>query len=137
MSYYTSVRGVIEILPPINWGVIAESPFLPDRARTNDKPVKFRIAEESVTTDEGTLIRRSATALVPVQEDPYGARDIVAEVQSILDEFGSVNGREFSGRFDCSGENDFDLWRLEVHGNRAVEVRPRILWPDGSEGAGL
>lgn len=134
MSYYSSVSGEIAIQPPIPWGLIADSPYLPDRAWNDNLTVRFRIEEETVTTDDGVLIRKSATALLPLAEDPYGARELVSDVQRVLDEFGSVDGRVFEGRFDCKGEADDDLWRLEVHDNRAVEVRARIVWPDGSEG---
>lgn len=134
MSYYTSVDGVIEIEPPIPWGLIADSAYLPDRAWEADLAVKFQIVEETVTTADGVLIRKSATALLPVQEDPYRARQIIEDVQRVLDEFGSVDGREFHGRFNCKGESDSDIWRLEIHANRAVEVKARIVWPDGTEG---
>jgi hypothetical protein len=132
VSYYTSVRGEISIEPPIPWGQIQHSWLLPDRAWSSDKTVKFWIDEERVTTDDGVLIRKQATAILPVQEDPFRARDLEDHVNAILAEFGA--GREFHGRFDCSGESDGDLWRLEIQDGRAVTVHARIVWPDGSEG---
>ena len=32
-----------------------------------------------------------------------------------------------------SSTYDGDLWRLEIHGRRAVKIQPRIVWPDGTE----
>lgn len=39
-----------------------------------------------------------------------------------------------AGRLDCAGDRPGDLWRVEIHGRRAVRVTARIVWPDGSEG---
>ncbi|MFG1846873.1 DUF6205 family protein [Micromonospora carbonacea] len=131
MGYITRFTGEIAITPPIHWGDIKDSPFLPDNARNRDgRDVMFRIAEAERDTLEGTLIARSAVALAPTWEDEMRGYDIVEHVQQVVD---AHPGHEFTGRLDCEGEEAGDLWRLEVHDRRAVKVTPRIVWPDGSE----
>ncbi|MCX5066738.1 hypothetical protein OOJ91_12865 [Micromonospora lupini] len=130
MSYFVSITGEIEIVPPIPWGQIRDSVFLPDKAR-HHKDAKFRIEEQEVETDEGVLNMRSATALLSTWGDEAQGRHLVKDVQEVIDAY---PGHEFIGRLDCSGERPGDLWRVEIHGRRAVRVEPRIVWPDGSEG---
>jgi hypothetical protein len=132
MGYTTSFQGEIEIRPPIPWGLIQDSPFLPEKAKDhrNGRDLMFRITEEAVDTDDGRLYRRSAAALVSTWEDEARGYDIVKHLQEAIDAFPD---REFVGRLDCEGEEAADIWRLEVHDRRAVEVRPRIVWPNGDE----
>jgi hypothetical protein len=134
MGYRTDFTGEIAIVPPLPWGQIQDSPFLPDRAtgRHTARDLKFRILEEAVDTDEGRLYRRTAVALVSTWDDDPRGYDIVEHLQEAIDAYPD---REFTGRLDCAGEESGDLWRLEVHGRVAVRVEPRIVWPDGSEGA--
>ena len=133
MGYVTHFTGEIAITPPIPWGDIKTSPFMPENARgnRNGKDVMFRIEQVERDTPEGTLIARSAVALVSTWEDDARGYNIVDHVQEAVD---AHPGHEFTGRLDCEGEEAGDLWRLEVHGRRAVKVTPRIVWPDGSEG---
>lgn len=130
MGYVTSFRGEIAITPPIQWGQIKNSPFLPDNAKSNDKDVMFHVEQVERETDDGTLSVRSAVGLVTTWEDGARGYNIVAHVQEAIN---SYPGHEFTGRLNCYGEESGDLWRLEVHGRRAVKVEPRIVWPDGSE----
>ena len=46
----------------------------------------FPRAWATVTTDDGVLIRKQATAILPVSEDPYRARDLEEHVNAILTE---------------------------------------------------
>ena len=132
MGYVTTFNGQIEITPPIPWGQIKESPFLPDNARTYGKDIKFLIEEAERETDDGILVTRSAVGLVSTWDDDARGYHIVEEVQEAVDAHPS---HEFTGRLDCEGEEAGDLWRLEVRDRRAVKVTPRIVWPDGTEGA--
>jgi hypothetical protein len=131
MGYVTRFLGEIEIVPPIPWGKLTGSPFLPEAAEERDgRDLKFRLAEEAVDTDEGRLYRRSAVALVSTWEDDARGYEIVSHLQEAVNAF---PGHEFRGRIDCEGEVAGDLWRLEVHDRKAVKVTPRIVWPDGEE----
>lgn len=132
MGYVVSITGEIDIVPPIPWGKIKDSPFRPEEARkAGGKDVKFRIEAYNRETDEGTLTVRSATALLSTWADDARGQYLVEHVQEAIDAF---PGHEFIGRLDCAGERPGDLWRVEIHGRRAVRVTPRIVWPDGSEG---
>lgn len=108
---YTTATGEFRIEPPLTWAEIKNSPYLPE-------------------TDEGTLTRRYADAIVPVTDEPYKGYEIIATVQKIID---AHPGHTLSGRFDCEGEEAGDLWRLVVRDGRAVQVKPQIVWPEGSE----
>ncbi|WP_431781768.1 DUF6205 family protein [Streptomyces chumphonensis] len=126
MGYYTTVEGEITITPPLTWAELKDSPF-----GRNPNPalrdVTLVIAEEKVDTDEGPLLRRTGTALVPTYADGYKAYHLVEHVQEAIDAF---PGHTFAGRLDCSGADAGDMWRVVVRDGRAVEVRPRIVWPD-------
>lgn len=130
MGYDTNYDGEIRIDPPLTWAEIKDSPYLPDGAWRAGLDVKLRVREETVETDEGTLTRRTADAVVPVTEDAYKGYEIVATVQKVIDAF---PGHTFSGRFDCEGEEAGDLWRLVVKNGRAIKVQPQIAWPDEAD----
>jgi|SRR5579859_805956 len=134
MGYRTNFNGEIAIVPPIPWGQIQGSPFLPDKARDHraGRDLKFRILEEAVDTAEGRLYRRSAVALVSTWDDDARGYSIVEHLQEAVNAYPA---HEFIGRLDCEGEEAGDLWRLEVHDRVATKVTPRIVWPDGSDGA--
>jgi hypothetical protein len=132
MGYVTRFNGELAIGPPLTWAEIRESPFAPGRAEDERLDVKIRVEEQTVDTDEGQMIRCSGVAIIPTYEDEMRGYDIVEHVQRFLDTY---PGRTLTGRLDCEGEEAGDLWRLEVHDGRAVKVTPRIVWPDGTEGA--
>jgi hypothetical protein len=122
MGYNTSVDGEIRIEPPLAWREFKDSPFA-----GHDKDVTFSVEEETVATDDGPLIRKTAVALVPTWEDSYKAYHLVEHVQEAIDAFPD---RTFTGRLECEGEENTDIWRVVVRGRRAVKVTPRIVWPD-------
>jgi hypothetical protein len=128
MSYNTRVTGEIAITPPIAWGAIKDSPFLFGDDRWPGRDVGLRIVEETVDTDEGTLIRRHAVAVVPAREDGYKAYSIVEHLQELVNQFGAEH--TFTGMLEGEGEDSGDLWRLTVRHRNAVKVVPQIVWPD-------
>lgn len=132
MGYYTTYTGEITITPPLTWAEIKDSPFLPNDA-FNIRDLKFEVTREDRDTAEGTLIRREAIAVVPLTDDTYKGYDVVEHLQEILDAF---PGHEFTGSIRAEGEEAGDIWRLDVVDGRAVKVKPRIVWPDGTEEAG-
>jgi hypothetical protein len=125
MSYTTHVTGEFAITPPLTWGEFKDSPFASGNWRDSD--LVLRIDEESVHTDDGPLLRRTASALVMREIDEYNARNLMSQVQAALDAF---PGHTFTGRLNCEGEENTDLWRVVIRGGRAVKVEPRIVWPD-------
>jgi hypothetical protein len=129
MGYYTSVEGEIAIEPPLVWSEFKDSRFNSQSLDSYDgmSNIKLRIHEETVDTDEGQLVRFTATALVPAWGESSNYYHLVEHVQAAIDSF---RGHTFSGRFECSGEEPGDLWRLVIREGRAVKVKPQLVWPD-------
>lgn len=130
MGYTTHVTGGFTITPPLTWPEIKDAAFSRGRdglffAPTID--LALRVDETSVDTDEGPLLRRTASMLVMPHIDEYRARNLVQQVQSCIDAF---PGHTFTGRLECEGEENTDLWRVIIRDGRAVKVEPRIVWPD-------
>jgi hypothetical protein len=130
MSYDINVSGEIRIDPPI-LAEEAHAAGFSGPGAFGDKDVAIRQLDEPVAGIPGAY-RRLVTAIVPAMAT-YTAYHLVEHIQEILDRWGE--GRTFTGRFDCSDPDTGGLWRVEVHDGRAVEVKPRIVWPDGSEEA--
>lgn len=133
MSYETRMTGEIEIVPPLQWLDVRDSFFLPENARRGgDKHIMFRINKREFETNEGTLIRNDAVALVPTHSNYAG--NIVAHLQDVVDTFPD---RTFVGRIDGEGEGDGsgepDVWRLKVVDRKAMMFRPKLVWPEESE----
>lgn len=122
MGYNTSVSGEIRIEPPLTWREFKDSPFA-----GHDKDVTLHVEAETADTDSGPLMRKTAVALVPTWEDSYRAYHLVEHVQEAIDSF---PGHTFTGRLECEGEENTDIWRVIVRDGRAVKVEPRIVWPD-------
>lgn len=132
MGYTTYVRGEFAITPPLTWQEFKDSQFAPDNMKSSYEPsLILRVDEDTVDTDEGPLLRRTATALVMREIDEYRERGLVDEVQAAVAAF---PGREWSGRLDCEGEENTDMWRVVIRDGRAVRIEPTITWPDGSDG---
>jgi hypothetical protein len=128
MGYTTHVDGEFAITPPLTWNEFKDSEFAPHNAKNSWEPsLILRVDEAPVDTDEGPLLRRTATALVMREIDEYRERGLVAEVQKAIDSF---PGHTFTGRLDCEGEENTDMWRVVVRDGRAVKVEPRIVWPE-------
>lgn len=132
MSYETTFEGEIEISPPIKWGSIRESLFLPENAGAlrgiMGRCIMFRIAETPVETGDGTLIRKEAVALVPSFNNYAGK--IVEHLQEVVNTFPD---HEFLGRIDAAGEENADMWRLKVVNRVATKFVPELVWPEESE----
>jgi hypothetical protein len=128
MSYRTHVTGEFAITPPLAWPEFKDSEFAPHNIDCSyDPDLILRVAEESVDTDDGPLLKRTATALAMREIDEYNARNLMAQVQKAVDSF---PGHTFTGRLECEGEENTDLWRVVIRDGRAVKVEPRIVWPD-------
>lgn len=131
MGYTTRVRGEFTIRPPLAWPEFRDSRFAPHNVQNGyDPSLILRVDEDTVDTDEGLLVRRTATALVMREIDEYRAHGLIEEVQEAVDAF---PGRQWSGRLDCAGEENLDVWRVLIRDGRAVKVKPEIVWPDGSD----
>ena len=128
MSYDVRFSGEISIDPPIPADEVLVAGFV-EPGCYGDKDVAVKVSEVPVEGVPGAF-RRLVVAIEPCMSS-YSAYKAVEHVQEIVDRWGE--GRTFSGRLDCSDPQTGDLWRLEIHNGRAVEVRPRIVWPDNTE----
>lgn len=128
MGYTTHVRGEFTITPPLTWNEFKDSPLASDDWRDSD--LALRIDETTVNTDDGPLLRRTASALAMREIDEYRERNLVEQVQQAVDAF---PGHTFTGRLECEGGENLDMWRVYVRDGRAVRVEPTITWPDDGD----
>ncbi|MFK0179013.1 DUF6205 family protein [Streptomyces xanthochromogenes] len=129
MGYYTTVDGAIRIEPPLKWAEFKDSPFY-ETETSGKRDVRLKVDEEIVDTDEGQMIRKTASALEGSWEGGYKAYHLLEHVQEVIEAF---PGHTFTGRLDCEGEEAADVWRVVVRDGVAVKVEPRIVWPDEDE----
>jgi len=128
MGYTTHVRGEFAIEPPLTWNEFKDSPFSPYPPAGDDCiELVLRVDEETVETDDGPLLRRTASALVMSEIDEYRAHGLLDVVQKAVDAF---PGHAFTGRLECEGEENTDIWRVIVRDGRALKIVPRIVWPE-------
>lgn len=128
MGYHTYVTGEFEITPPLTWQEFKDSEFAPHNIENTWEPdLALRVVEEEADTEDGPLLRRTATALYMREIDEYRERGLVETVQRAIDSF---PGHTFTGRLECEGEENTDLWRVVIRDGRAVRIEPRIVWPD-------
>lgn len=128
MGYITHVTGEFAIEPPLTYSEFKDSKFAPDNITSSYTPsLVLRVSEQVVEKEDGVFLRRTATALVMREIDEYRERGLVDEVQSALDTF---PGHTFTGRLECEGDENTDMWRVVVRDGRASKVEPRIVWPD-------
>jgi hypothetical protein len=128
MGYTTYVTGEFAITPPLTWNEFKDSPFAPHNVKSGWEPsLILRVDEDSVDTDEGPLLKRTADALVMREISEYRERGLVDEVQSAIDSF---PGHTWYGLLECEGEENTDMWRVAIRNGRAVRVDPEIVWPN-------
>ncbi|MFI9845175.1 DUF6205 family protein [Nonomuraea sp. NPDC051941] len=117
MSYRTYIAGRLDIEPPIPWGDIADSEFLPyDPDEVLARCIEFEIEE------------RDKVAVAILSVDPHRqliAHGLLKEIQRIIDRHG--DGRTFAGVLWCRGNEPHDLWQLRIVDGKAVRVDP--WWP--------
>ena len=133
MGYTSYISGEITIRPPITWDELQDSPFTLTPERNEwDRLTWLKLHEEVVQTSEGILIRKVAVAIRPSEADELRVYDLDQDVQAIID---AHPGHTFDGVMVVRGEQSPDIWRVRIIDGRAVEERPRIVWPDGTEEA--
>lgn len=134
MGYTSSATGTITITPPLRWGDIKDSPYLPGRVNHDDnwRDVAYVVAETTVDTDHGRLTTEVATGIGPVDPDESMKRyAFVAQLQELVS---AHPDRTFTGAVEFLGE-DGERWRHVVRGGQVVEQKPRLVWPDDDAGA--
>lgn len=126
VGHYTCVTGEIRIEPPLTWKAFETSPFYPPVDDGSDYNVMLRVVEDTVETEDGPLIRKTADALVSRWDDSFKAYNLLEHVQAAIAAF---PGHTFTGRLECEGEDNTDMWRVEIRNGTAVKVEPTIMWP--------
>ena len=130
MGYSTRFKGEIRIDSPIPFDDVTGHGFTREEPFKVTKDIRLKVVEEPIPGQPGGY-RRIAVAIVGL-DGGFSCYDAIPDTQEIIDRWGE--GRTFTGRLDASGEEAGDVWRMEIRDGRADEVRPRIVWPDGSEG---
>lgn len=130
MSYDTSVDGQFAIDPPLTWAEIRTSPA-PTKQNGNFD-VALQLTEQTIDTEDGQSIRKTAATLIPGWEERGTFYNLVEHLQAVID---AHPGHQFTGHFECDGEDSGDLWRVVIRDGKAVRVEPRIVWPDDEPAA--
>lgn len=131
MGYTTYVRGELTVSPPLTWDEFKDSPFYAASRGDAQRDLMLRVDAEEVDSPDGALIRRTASALVMAWEDEYRAYDLLKHVEEAVT---SWPGHTWSGRLECEGEENTDMWRVVIRDGHAVRIEPRIVWPDEDGG---
>lgn len=139
MSYSTSFDGELTIEPPLSWPEIQRSPSWPGHPSFSDRGFSrdfygthLHITEESVDTDEGTLIRRRCER-VTIEGSELRADAVLNSLRRLAVDFGDRH--EFVGVIDAGGEDPGDVWRVRIVGREVIEDHPVMLWPGDDRAA--
>lgn len=130
MGYYSRVTGEIAVTPPILVRDMPGNPFTD--ARATGMPVQFRVTETATDVDEGTLIRREITAIVPATDTPYKASGLDKHLPQAV-ELIRDTGSTCKGELVRSGEDQGDIERYIVSDAGVRAEKARLAWPDGTE----
>jgi hypothetical protein len=127
MSDHTNVSGEFIIEPPLTWAEYRGNEFAPHNLYSYHPDLVLRVDEKEVDTEEGTLTRRTATALEVRELYPYNPRNLLEYVQRAVDAF---PGHTFTGRLDCEGDEAGDPLRIVIRNGKAIRVDVKLIWPD-------
>ena len=124
MGYRARFSGEITVTPPLSWEIIK----YPTRVRRGLQDLRIRLHEEVTDTAEGQYKVITGIAVAPaVAGEAYAGYDMVDELQALVDAYGKSH--QFSGHIEAIGDEG-DQWRLMVRDGKAVQVYPRVVWPD-------
>ncbi len=132
MGYYSDWEGEITITPPIPWKDIKDSVWLPEKVRNysgnyENRDLCFRTDGEVVETDQGTLIKKEAVAVVVAYAEHGKNYHVVENLQDILN---AHPDHHFTGFFEALGE-DGERWRVVITSKRqALSIAPELVWPE-------
>lgn len=130
MSYDVRYFGEITVIPPAPADQLISAGF-PEPGSYGDKDIAVRVTETPIDGVPGGY-QRIATAFEPCMGS-YTAYRMVEHLQQAIDLLGP--GHTFDGRITGWGPEFGEVFAVEVHDGLAVDVKGRIVWPDGSEQA--
>lgn len=133
MGYHTAFHGGLTIEPPLTWPEIQSSPSWAGHPNQKDRGfardfygAHLHVTEETVETDQGTLIRRQC-ALVTIEGDELREDPVLNSLRRLALDFGATH--KFVGTILAEGDENDDIWRIQIEGTSVVRVEPVILWP--------
>ena len=109
MSRNLSFEGTIAIDPPLAYGQIQGSPFLPEIARF--EPLVFTVSRRTLA---GGIRVRMAEAIEPNPDGSQGGDELAELVESIIADH---PGSQFAGHITVFDNDHHEAQQLRVHGN--------------------
>lgn len=131
-AYPSRLEGEIEIDPPLRWSEFRNFRFADD---SHDGEIELRVDETREERDEGTVIVKTATAIIPEQNGSDRHYEVKEQLARAVAAFNQP-GRTWSGWIRYFGADDGDIRRYgvlhEVGGYLAVvEEHADLVWPNG------
>lgn len=133
MGNYIRATGEFRIEPPLTWPEIKNSPYRPEKART-EPDVLFEVETAEIDGDEGVMLLHRAVAVRPYAPgQPFAYHVGLPEtLRKLLAEYGDRH--QFAGFFECresdGGDYAGDPYRLTVRDGDVVRIEPTITWPN-------
>lgn len=124
MATLQKIQGEILIHPPLNWEEIKNT----EENIGLDWQVKLSIDEEEVHRQEGVLLVKTCSRIIPYKEEPYKGYEVFSVIRDIVK---ANPGHKFNGEFDCwsedLGEPPTRIW---VENDVVCEEKAVIRWPN-------
>jgi hypothetical protein len=127
MSYKRVLTGSFEIKPPLPWGVYHH---LDQMDEAKDCVLKFVEDVKQVDREEGQLIQRSATGIVPATGQAW--RDPAVELRALAWEVEQRKSLLIGAMYSVGEDGPLDTWRYYTNcDGRIVSDQAILVWPDG------
>lgn len=124
MGTLRKIQGEILISPPLNWEEIKKT----REGVLLDWQVKLVLEEEEVHKEEGVLLVKTCSMIIPYKEEPYKGYDLSKALQEIVKR---NPGHKFDGEFDCWSETlEEPPTRIWVENGVVREEKAVIRWPN-------
>jgi hypothetical protein len=133
-AYPSRLDGEIEIDPPLRWSEFRGFRFA-EGAASDYPDVELRVEETREERDEGTVIVKTATAIIPEQQGGDRHYEVQEQIARAVAVFNQPD-RTWSGWIRYFGADDGDVRRYGVLPDEAgylavVEQKANLVWPDG------
>jgi hypothetical protein len=144
MGYYTRVDGEIVITPPLSWsemndaGVHPRDGYSHDRwiarrhrhGRMTEMDVAVRVITTPLDVYSSAVNPPEGVALVETWDDESKVYYIEEDLKTMIAQF---PGHTIAGEQRMEGEDNLDVWKLQVKDNVVEAIYPKLVWPDGTE----
>jgi hypothetical protein len=130
-GYYSYVTGEAEIMPALT------NAELKDAGLTEDSEEgEFLFDEHLLTPAKSSpsyVPSQYGTRIRPRLEEAYKTYYLEDNLKSLV-KWCMDHGHVMNGMFHIDGESKDDIWRMHITNNVVDTVRPKLIWPNGSEG---